>query len=65
MRTRLCITLLLALSCSACVAVSVVGAGVGLAVGVTTEVVKLPFRVGGAVVDLLDDEDEKAQDERD
>ena len=36
-----------------------VGTVVGTAVDVTTEVIKVPFKVGGAIVDAVSDEDKE------
>ena len=47
------------LSLSGCIA-TVVGA----AVDVTTAVVKLPFQVGGAVIDAVSSDDEEEPEER-
>ena len=38
------------------------GTVVGAAVDVTTEVIKVPFKVGGAVVDAVSSDDEEAKD---
>jgi uncharacterized membrane protein len=40
-----------------------VAAVVGTAVGVAIEVVKVPFKVGGAVVDVISDGDGEDEDE--
>jgi uncharacterized lipoprotein YajG len=41
----------------------VVGAVVGTAATVAIEVAKVPFKVGGAVVDVVSDDDEDEEDE--
>jgi hypothetical protein len=41
----------------------VVGAVVGTVATVAVEVVKVPFKVGGAVVDVVSDDDEDEEDE--
>jgi len=38
---------------------------VGAAVDVTTAVVKLPFQVGGAVVDAVSDDDDETEEPKD
>ena len=53
--------ILLALALSACV----VGAVVGTAVDVGIEVAKVPFKVGGAVIDVATDDDDDGGDEED
>ena len=39
-----------------------IGTIVGAAVDVTTEVIKVPFKVGGAVIDAVSDDEEKEKD---
>ena len=40
-----------------------VGAVVGTAVDVAIEVVKVPFKVGGAVIDVVSDDEEEEEEE--
>jgi hypothetical protein len=69
MITKVIILKILALSFSifllqGCTAL-VVGAVVGTAATVAIEVVKVPFKVGGAVIDVVSDDDEEEDDEDD
>ncbi len=43
-------------------AAMVVGTTVGVATTVAVEVAKVPFKVGGAVIDVVTDDDEEQQD---
>ncbi|MDQ6968900.1 MAG: NF038104 family lipoprotein [Mariprofundus sp.] len=54
------IPLLLLLSLSGCL-----GTVVGAAVDVTTEVIKVPFKVGGAIIDGVTGDDEESASEND
>ncbi len=47
--SRICVVLLLSTTLQACV----VGNVVGTAVGATVEVIKIPFKVAGAAVDVI------------
>ena len=50
---------LLILLCNGCLA----GATVGAAVGVTTEIIKAPFTIGGAIIDSVSDDDEEEDED--
>jgi len=54
------IPLLLLLSLSGCL-----GTVVGAAVDVTTEVIKVPFKVGGAIIDGVTGDDNESDSEND
>lgn len=54
----LCIVII-SLQLSACL-----GTAVGIVVDTAIEVVKVPFKVGGAVIDVMTDDDEKDDDKQ-
>ena|GEM_PF-212846 len=54
----ICAVCLIALSLQGCV-----GLIVGTAVDVAVEVVKVPFKVGGAIVDVVTDDDDEKDEE--
>ena len=56
------ILLLAAVFLSGCAAM-VVGAAVGTATTVAVEAAKVPFKVGGAVVDVVTDDDDDDEDD--
>jgi len=54
---KLIISLMLLLSLSGCL----VGTVVGTAVDLTTEVIKVPFKVGGAIIDGVSGDDDNEE----
>jgi len=58
---KLIISLVLLLSLNGCL----VSAVVGTAVDLTTEVIKVPFKVGGAIIDGVSGDDEESDSKSD
>jgi len=50
--------LVIVVSLSGCI-----GTVIGTAVDITTEIIKVPFKVGGAIVDVVSDDDEEENED--